>query len=264
MKHYALHLLWACQNACSYCWVEQSVRTRPEQYKRRTRPMEDWAAAIKRDRVDVAELLGGEPLLIPWLSDLIAECPETKFAISTNGLKADAAVNLAQRMLPNIISINVSLHPESEEHAPDYLDKWSRSVLALREMYNVCVNVVDAPLNREKCAHVAAWLADRRIPCIVSPYEQVRDLGTKTNLGLCCRGGIDHLLVAPDGEAWPCFTALRSPYYAEYSLGNWLDDTIDVSRKAEPCYLQCVDYYVLPHEHIAGDMWGVKAKPCES
>lgn len=264
MKHYAAHLLWACQNHCSYCWVEQSVRLRPEQYKARIRPMADWVAAITRDAVDVVEILGGEPLLIPWLPDLIAACPRSRFAISTNGLKTEAAQVLADRKLPNLISINLSLHPESEEHDKDYLQKWSASLLALRQSYTLCVNLVNAPRNRERCALVEQWLTSRHIPYIVSPYEQVACLGTKTGLGLCCQGGTDHLLIAPDGEAWPCFTALRSPYHAEYSLGNWIDGTIDVSRKPVPCYLQCVDYYVLPHEHAAGDMWGVKARPCES
>ena len=48
MRHYLLNLTWHCQNECSYCWVERTVRLRPEQYRRKTRPLEDWIVAIRK------------------------------------------------------------------------------------------------------------------------------------------------------------------------------------------------------------------------
>ena len=84
---------------------------------------------------------------------------------------------------------------------------------------------------------------------------------TTNETGLICKGGIDHLVIAPDGTAWPCLSALRSPDWREMILGNWLDGKIDLSRKPQPCYLNCTDYYVLKEQHSNGDMWGVDAKP---
>jgi len=226
--------------------------------------MKDWVNAINRDQVDIADILGGEPLLLPWLVDMIRLCPNTRFGISTNGIMTSAALVLASARLSNIISINVSMHPESEERWPMYLDLWSTSLEALRSVYAVHVNLVDAPDNRRKTSLVAEWCRMRGIEFVISPYETVHDLGETTDLGLCCRGGHDHLLVTPDGSAYPCFTALRSPFHEQYLLGNWLDDTMEPSRKPEPCYLKCVDYYVLPSQHQSGDLWGVQVRPCES
>ena len=30
MRHFLINPTWRCQNACSYCWVQQTVRVRPE------------------------------------------------------------------------------------------------------------------------------------------------------------------------------------------------------------------------------------------
>jgi hypothetical protein len=144
----------------------------------------------------------------------------------------------------------------------DYEARWRRSVSVLQGTgYNVFCNLVDYPGYREAAEPTIRWLEWRGIKTLVSPYEQTAQLGDKLALGLECNGGVDHLLIAPDGTAYPCFTAFRSPYWEQYALGNWLDGTVDASRKPVPCYLDCVDYYVLPHEHAAGDMWGSCPRP---
>ena len=112
--------------------------------------------------------------------------------------------------------------------------------------------------------HILSWCEGMQVPLFVSPYERMDTLSEIMPTGLCCKGGEQHLTIAPNGDAWPCLTTLRSPFWKETCLGNWVDGTLDMSRKAQPCHLNCVDYYILPEQHQAGDMWGIEATPCES
>ena len=258
MKHHLANLTWRCQNHCSYCWLNNSVRTRPEMMDAPERGLDDWVNAIRRDAVDIVEIAGGEPLLVPWLLELIQACSETRFGLSTNGRDLPALERLVRARPRNVIAVNLSCHPETPGGQRQY-----RAAVNLMVQGGVRPhsNIVNAP-GIEAGAQWAKDLLDSLgIPYEVSPYERVEELGTLTEFGLRCRGGIDHLNIAPDGSAWPCLTTMRSPYWRETCLGNWLDGEIDLSHKPQPCYLACVDYYVLPHEHSAGDMWGVCAGP---
>lgn len=264
MKHYLLNLTWRCQNKCSYCWVNQTVKARPELLGVAERPMGDWVAALERDEVVVADVAGGEPLLVPWLPELMLACPQVAFGLSTNGLALRGLRRLCQLKPANLIAVNLSYHPEAPLWHTDYDEHWRMAMtMLIAAKLHVHTNVVDAPGNREAARQMIDWLCQQGIKHEVSPYERMDVLSDKLPGGLCCEGGVNHLTVAPDGSAWPCLTTLRSPYWRETCLGNWLDDTLDLNRKVQPCHLNCVDYYVLPHEHSAGDMWGIGARPCE-
>jgi len=262
MRHYLIQPTWRCHNRCFYCWVEQSVRIHRDLYTALERPVDDWYNALKRDRPELVDISGGEPLLLPWVPDLMRAARSIFFGLSTNGMATDGISDLCQAWIPNLVAINVSMHPTS--CIPGWFDRWKHSVMSLMATgYAVHCNLVNAPGNTEKAAEALQWLRDNEIPFEVSPYELVSGLGTLKESGLRCQGGINHLTVTPDGTAWPCLTALRSPYYKERALGNWLDGTVDVARNPQPCYLDCTDYYVLAKKHAAGDMWNVQARPAE-
>lgn len=263
MKHYLIQPTWRCHNRCSYCWVNTTVLTRPEMQAAPERPLADWVAAIERDRPDLVDIAGGEPLLVPWVIDLIEACPATRFGLSTNGLNARGIERLVSRRLPNLVAINVSYHPEAEDRWVGYRARWQQTVGSLKAAgYALGPNLVDHGANVERAAPVLRWLEGLGIRYAVSPYEESAGLGTPQAQGLCCQGGVQHLNIAPDGSAWPCLTSMRSPLWVEYRLGNWLDGPLDLSRKPQPCYLWCHDYYVLAPSHPNGDMWGVEARPC--
>jgi hypothetical protein len=223
------------------------------------RPLEDWVAAIKRDRVDVVDLAGGEPLLVPWLPELLAACPETQFGLSTNGMAYDALERLLAGRPRNLCSINLSFHPET---GIGYMRRF-RAAARLMALYGAPChsNIVDAPQIHDQVKEALTMLTEMGLRAVVSPFEDVETLGEILPQGLRCRGGIDHLTIAPDGSAWPCLTTIRSPMWRSTCLGNWLDGELDLSAKPEPCHLNCVDYYVLPSQHIAGDMWDIHAEP---
>lgn len=269
MKHFLIQPTWNCHNAggaCKYCWVDQTVRTRPDLNSPRERDAMAWIYAIYRDRPDAVDIAGGEPLLKPYVLEIMRQCPTVAFGLSTNGLMRREILRLCsmRKALPNLVSINVSYHPDARFRHKHYDKRWREAVTALFGAgFNVHTNIVDYGDNVEVTEHLRGWLQYRKIPAVVSPYERMDNLGEKLGQGLCCEGGVNHLTVAPDGSAWPCLTTLRSPYWRETCLGNWLDDTVDLSRKEQPCHLNCSDYYVLAKEHDSGDMWGVEARPCE-
>lgn len=259
-KHYLINPTWRCQNHCRYCWLNDSVRMRPEMMHAAERPAAEWVTAIRRDHVDLVDIAGGEPFLYDGLLDIVRGCPETPFGLSTNGMSEKVAALAAQR-LPNVISVNVSYHPDSQDWAA-YDKTWKRHVALLRAVgYGVHTNIVDFEDNVSRAAKTIAWLRMLGVHVAISPYEDCRDLGTLLPQGLRCEGGLAHLNVAPDGTAWPCLTTMRSPYWAETALGNWLDGMVDITRKSQPCYLACHDYYVVAQRHEAGDMWRVQARP---
>lgn len=266
MKHYLINVTWRCHNNCRYCWMQRTVKQRPALYDAPERPLEDWVAAINRDSPDIVDIAGGEPLLVGWIPELIRACPEVRFGLSTNGLELDEVLRLADnaRFLSNLISINVSYHPDALARWQGYELRWKKAVTALRAAgFPVSSNLIDYEDHVARCGHIPAWLRSVGVHSVVSPYEIMEDLGEKLAQGLCCQGGINHLTVAPDGAAWPCLTTIRSPYWQETSLGNWLDGAVDLARKAQPCYLNCVDYYVLPQQHQSGDMWQIHARPAK-
>jgi len=240
--------------------MQATVGQRPDLLHATERTAEDWYGALKRDRPELVDIAGGEPLLLDWVPDLMRVCASLGFGLSTNGLAEAGIDNLCRSRVPNLVAINVSIHRECR--VADYRERFIDAVYRLISAgYYVHCNLVDAPGNAERAAGILITLRQAGVPVDVSPYELTDTLALRLEQGLVCQGGINHLVMAPDGSAWPCLTALRSPYYADLCLGNWIDGTVDLGRKPQPCHLQCTDAYVLAKEHAAGDMWGVEARP---
>ena len=262
MRHFLINPTWRCQNACSYCWVQQTVRVRPELMNAPERSMDDWVNAIRRDGVELVDVAGGEPFLLPWMPYLFPACPDTKFGLSTNGLALGGLRRMANMRPHNVTAINISYHPES--HVDDYEMLWRQAIMAIRATGGKThSNIVDVGDNVEASETAIEWMKALAILYEVSPYEDMSVLDEMQETPMCCKGGEQHLVVAPDGTAWPCLSWLRSPFWRDGILGNWLDGTVDLSRKPNPCHLYCIDYHVLKEHHVAGDMWLTEAHPCE-
>jgi len=257
--HLCINLTWLCQNECDVCWLNDTIRARGDQKMMRTRPMADWTAALHRDKPKIVDIAGGEPLLVPWLPDLLDQNPFTKFGLSTNALSLQGVSRLCQRRRYNVISINASIHPDCTR--PEY----ERFFLAqvgkmVNRGYPVHCNLVDYGDDVQRAASLRQQLEEHGVPVVISPYERTDDLGEMSDVPYVCKAGHNHLVIAPDGTAWPCLTALRSPRWEEYILGNWLDGTVDLSKLRQPCHLKCTDYLVLKDRHSASDPWGVEVR----
>lgn len=258
MKHYLINITWRCQNNCPYCWLNDTVRQRTGMMAAPERSPREWIAAIRREWVDTVDIAGGEPLLYEGLLDILDALPRISFGISTNGQALEAIDKLCAKRRENVICVNLSLHPQSELQ-DERTFKYAATMLH-NARYPLICNLLDWGDNIQRAAPMAAWLREHDVPVVVSPFEDVTNLGTERATGLRCKGGTSHLTLAADGAAWPCLTALRSPYWREWALGNWVDDTIDLGKRVQPCYLDCTDYYVLKDRHAAGDMWGVEPR----
>ena len=260
--HLCVNLTWLCQNECDVCWLNDTIRARGDQKMMRTRPLADWTAALHRDKPRVVDIAGGEPLLVPWLTDLLDQNPFTKFAISTNALSLQGVNRLCEVRRRNVVSINASIHPDCTR--PDYPRFFLAQVMRLvTKGYPVHCNLVDYGDDVERGAEIRKGLEKLGVTVVISPYERTDDLGEPNDIPLVCKAGQNHLVIAPDGTAWPCLTALRSPDWERYILGNWLDGEIDLNKVPRPCLLKCTDYLVLKTQHQAGDIWGVEPKPYE-
>lgn len=264
MRHYLINPTWICPFKCSYCWVEATVRMRP-MFHAEARPWQDWAMAINRDGIELIDIAGGEPFVYDGLYELMEHCPRTMFGLSTNGWRHEEIGRFAARpRLINLISINCSLHPESRNRT-GYLDRYAASINSLRSAgYPVMASIVCSGDNEAETERERAQLAEAGVHVSLSPFEDMQDVVELQDTPLLCQGGVDHLVLAPDGMAWPCLTTLRSPRWAETCLGNWIDGTLAPRRRIQPCHEFCYDFYVLPKLHEAGDMWGVKARRADN
>jgi uncharacterized Fe-S cluster-containing radical SAM superfamily protein len=263
MKHYLMNPTWRCQSNCPECWVRQAFWWDPAIMGAVEAPFWAWRDAIAADTPDIMDVAGGEPLLVPWVIDLIHLFPQVKWGLSTNGLLTRRIDELAEAKLRNIVSINVSFHPNITRWLHTYKALYLRTLrVLLNAGYSVHTSVVDYGDNvqvaREMVEHECKEIG---LPFYISPYEDM-NLDWNDPQGMLCQGGINHLVMDPAGDMWPCLSTLRSPYRHQRKMGNWLEKSPVISRcNEQPCHVYCIDYHILAKQHPAGDMWNVQARP---
>jgi organic radical activating enzyme len=257
MKNYLINITWGCQLQCSYCWVRKSIYPNLKLLYVKHRTFEEWTRAIENDPPDFMTLGGGEPLLVPWALDLIRAFPGIKWCLSTNGVEKDKIVELAIHKLPQVHNVNLSYHPEAARLDPQYVEQWKHEITILAGAgYNVSSNIEKVNNNVEDSQEIIDWMALQNLPMLISPICGGREeLAHPQDTPLVCEGGVNHLVIAPNGDAWPCQTTINSYAWRETCLGNWIDGTLDLSKKPQPCNLRCVEYFYQYPEHQAGDFF---------
>jgi organic radical activating enzyme len=262
LKHYLINLTWKCQLFCSYCWVRRSINTNSILDKQDTRPLEDWLSAINRDKPEMLTMGGGEPLSVPFALDLIRQTPQVKWNLSTNGLMVHKIQELAEYKLDQLVSINVSYHPEAADKYPWYFSQWKREIIMLKNAgYNVFSNIEKTNDNVEKSQAAIEFMQSENLAMLISPICGGREeLSRPQDIPLICEGGVNHLVIGPNGDAWPCQTSINSYAWRETKLGNWIDDTLDLTKVPKPCQLQCVEYFYQYKEHQAGDFFNLNVR----
>jgi organic radical activating enzyme len=264
-KHILANITWKCQLRCSYCWVRKHINHVPKLTCAEVRPLEDWIAATRRDKPEIMDIGGGEPLSVPWCLDWIRAFPDIKWGLSTNGLNFPRIDELAECKLKQVISINLSYHPEAGQQYAWYNRNWKEQVMKLVNAgYHVIPNLEDHGRNLEWGKWAIDWLKAMGLHMVVSPLCGGRpELAQPQPVALTCKAGTNFMTIAPDGRAWPCLSALNSYAWNETSIGNWLDNTIYLSSKPTECKLFCVEYFIQASEHEAGDFWDIQAHPVE-
>lgn len=265
MKHYLMNPTWKCQLKCSYCWVRKHVNHQPGLNDMTERPYEAWKAAIRRDPPDILDVGGGEPLSVSWTIKLIKDFPQIHWGLSTNGINQVRIEELAKERLLQIININLSYHPEAAYQYVWYNDQWKKQILMLHYAgYPLSPNLEDAGKNVERSQWAIDWLEALGLHMVVSPLCGGRkELAFPQKQSLVCDAGVNFITIGPDGTAWPCLSSLNSYAWEETSIGNWIDGTIDLSHKPNPCHLYCVELFIQLKQHESGDFWGIHARPLD-
>jgi len=262
MKFYLLNITWKCQLACRYCWMRRNITPNKELASVPERTLDEWIAAIERDKPDLIGLGGGEPLSVSWVLDLIRAFPDVQFAINTNGLNADKIDELVNNRIGNVVHINYSYHPDAAKRFDWYDNLYKQNVVALAKAgYPVTGSVVITDGYREDTAGIMEWAKSIGFHMTEIPICTTRpEINELTNEGLLCDGGATHLFSDPAGNVWACQTALNSPFWKDTCLGNWVDGAIDLGKKPVPCYLWCVEKNVNSSTHESGDFFHVNAR----
>ena len=263
MKFYLLNITWKCQLACKYCWMRHNITPNKELNNVPERTLEEWSAAIARDKPDLIGLGGGEPLSVKWVLDLIRAFPDVRFAINTNGLNSDKIDELVRGRIPNVVHINYSYHPDAAKRFSWYDGLYKHNAVALGQAgYPVTGSIVIDDEQSEQTKAMLKWSREVGYHMTEIPICTTRpEIQTLTDTPFVCDAGITHLFSDPAGQVWACQTCLNSPYWKETCLGNWVDGDIDMSKKPVPCYLWCVEYHVNSQDHESGDFFHVNARP---
>ncbi len=263
MRHILICPTWRCQNHCRYCWMDYTVRAREGLIGAAERPAADWIAAINREPLFV-DIAGGEPLLYRGLVDIIAGCQHTNFGLSTNGMWFPGVKRLCDTRLPNLGSINMSIHTDCG--LEDYEGRFKAAFSTFKQAgYPVFASIVLYEDELRRASALAGWVRRQGGHVDESPYEDMRPEALKQAVPLECDAGRSGFVVAPDGQAWPCLGALWSERWQDTRLGNWLDGDglLDMARVPKPCLLYCESYYQLLGKHPDGDVWQTNVRPYE-
>ncbi|MFA6135636.1 MAG: radical SAM protein, partial [Phycisphaerae bacterium] len=170
MKHYLLNPTWRCQLHCSYCWVRKHINKVPALTSVAERPYEDYVTALRRDPPDICDIGGGEPLILPWIFDLIEAFPDIAWGLSTNGLVRERIHELAERKLRNLVNINLSYHPEAGQRFGWYNGLWKEHALLLSKAgYAVGPNLEITDFNLKHGQWAIDWLKANGLRMVCSP-----------------------------------------------------------------------------------------------
>jgi hypothetical protein len=241
----------------------------------RVHSLEEWIEVFKKDPPTTLDIAGGEPFSIPWMVPFIkrlgeeAETKDVRVGLSTNGLFSKNILSLCDERLRNVISINMSFHPNIVQWMSSYIDRYKENIGKVKECgYHIFSSIVDYKNNVAISSGygIRDWLEEKGIQLVISPYEDMDVVMENTmSKKLACDGGITHKVFSPGGYVFPCLTTLRSPARWERVLGNVFDPEYDPSsvKRVESCQLFCYDYYILQRLHPSGDMWSVNAREVE-
>ncbi len=254
----------ACNFKCKYCWEVQAQERgefKPQPFK----PASDWLAVWNRLRPQLLDITGGEPFLMPDFVELLAGLdPSIRVGLTSN--LSHPLIEFAQTLSPKqVINITASFHPTengTRQHPMNPEIFVGRCLFLQNRGFHVCVNLVAWP---EQMYLIPAWAEMFRSHGLrfhVDPYSSIsyypyqytdaerkflapwitpnRTAGLQViepNPKPCvtCSGGVDHLSVQPNGDAWRCILETQ---LALNPLGNVFDPNFRLLDQPLKCWEQ--------------------------
>jgi MoaA/NifB/PqqE/SkfB family radical SAM enzyme len=265
-------LWYACNYRCSYCWWEMENLWADLAKRHRILSPEAWAEIWGRvharhgeARIDV---LGGEPLLYPRATELLAALSRQHRLVVTTNLspELEALEKMASALSPERVHFNVSFHPQYTTLAavldkigrlrargylpgvlfvtwPPFLDRLSEYRGACRE-----AGIPFSPMVFQ------GEHAGRRYPDAYTPEERAliedtmggrpeqneaeRDyrLDVRATLGKPCHAGRVYANIKADGQVFRC----GQDAFGLKPMGNLFDEDFRLHDAPKPCpYERC-------------------------
>lgn len=250
----------ACNFKCKYCWEVQAQERgefKPEPFK----PWEQWLEVWNRLKPQYLDITGGEPFL-PGIGLInILENLDREILVSITSNLSHSLMDFVRVTSPQQVhSITASWHPTENgtKANPMNPEIFLGRVLFLQELgYSVTVNIVAWP---EQLWLIPAWVGmfeHHGIRWHIDPYQSIayyaweytenekellrKYLTSNRAFGLeckpdgkvvACSGGVDHISVQPDGDAWRCILE-RQQFIGR--LGNVFDPEFKLLEEPGPC-----------------------------
>lgn len=238
-----------CNQACDFCF-NRGIAPKGEIDAGRFSLLLD---VMSGSGIPELDLLGGEPTLLPFLPEAIAEAISRKIKvnISSNGTNVPMLTTLAQRFPPDQLMIGISVN---DDPLPESLSVFIKAFRpALKSICSHGQTIPDSAyryldLPRVEYYHIfrdALRPGDldatlpysdfrRELSLLQSRHANVHgvvcggfvpDLDDAPELeGARCPAGTTKLSVMPDGSVYPCYLLFRNP---EFRLGNILTDPFE-------------------------------------
>ena len=240
----------ACNFKCKYCWEVQAQERgefKPEPFL----PWEKWLEAWTRLSPQFLDITGGEPFLPGiGLVKLLEHLPRSiKVSITSN--LSHSLLDFVKVATPQQVhSITASFHPgeNGTKQQPMNPEIFIGRIKFLQEFgYQVTANIVAWPEQLWLIPHWVEMFDAQGIRWHIDPYQSIayypweyteaeRELlrpymADNRAWGLDakpdgkvveCSGGVDHLSVQPNGDAWRCILERQQLINP---LGNIFDDS---------------------------------------
>ncbi len=265
-----MQITFRCNYKCTFCplcGANDFSQTFPKSVERTGK---EWVEAMEKMPATSFYIAGGEPFLYEDLPYIVNNLPSKHdiLGIVTNAsLPLDVYFRINKK-----INLNISYHSEFVENPDDFVKK----VLALKQRFKVCVNIVATLRNYEFIKNKLKIFEENNIPFHIDPliidskkhYEYsedylklLRKYVTKDrmfnnqeerfyNSVKKCSAGKNYFNLLSDGSATICARAMEYLYSPaiedidndEFKLGNIFDGTFHLNKHDIKCDFDCVNH----------------------
>jgi MoaA/NifB/PqqE/SkfB family radical SAM enzyme len=247
MKSAVVFLTWRCGNNCPYCWERQRQKHgdfTPEPL----RDGLDWLEALNRIGFDVVDFSGGEPFMIPHFGELCRDV-SGRIGITTNG-KHNFTDWIQICQPQKVCCMTLSYHPTED----DLMVFTGKLLFLLMRGYPVQVNFVAYPEQLWLTEYLKNWFGNLQIKFHVDPYaatefrpyvynkverdylakyvQSDRVLDRIEPNDCLCTGGMDHLNIQPNGDAYRC---IADKIAGKPMIGNIFDKDFKLNTDYTTC-----------------------------
>ncbi|WP_245168165.1 radical SAM protein [Desulfobaculum xiamenense] len=259
LKSAVWFLTFNCNYRCPYCWEVQRMERgefKPEPYVDSAR----WVEAWNRLCPDVLDISGGEPWLQPGFIDMLEAFDDRiRIAITTNA--SHDLTEFVQRISPEkVFSMTLSYHPSQRMNPEFFLGK---CLLLKKRGFHITVNFVTWPEQMWLLPRVKKMFESNGVRFHVDPYaatpykkyeffqremdfiryyvgdDRAHWFGGVDTTPVLCSGGMTHLNVQPNGDAFRC---INDKILDKPMVGNILDENFRLNDR----WTHCAEFHRCP------------------